>query len=208
MTDVVSLRIKVENFLQIMEDRFAVTYELLQHFTRMTADVEEKLAIAPGSDTCVACVEAATDKTFDLVQRLSRARQVPLFETTNLTMLTELLREITESYVAKGQWLFKPGQEPDTLYLIFEGAVRIEDPSGKRVAYAGPRQVVALGDFLRNQPHSFGAVTETPVQLLRIDKHHYIDVLEDHFDHALDLLAQLAARYLDLSGQLHEREGV
>ena len=76
LTDVVTLRIEVENFFQIMEDRFPVTIELLQFFTRMTADVEEKLAIAPGSDSCVECFEAASDKTLDLVQRLSRARQV------------------------------------------------------------------------------------------------------------------------------------
>jgi CRP-like cAMP-binding protein len=66
---------------------------------------------------------------------------------------------------------------------------------------------VALSDCCRDEPHSFGAVTETGVQLLRIDKSHYIDLLEDHFDHALDLLAILAQRHIELREDLQARSG-
>ncbi len=205
LTDVVSLRVEIESFLQIMENCFPVILELIQDFSRMIASAEAKLEIAPGRDTCVECQEPASDETLDLVQILSRARRTPLFETANLMMLTELLRGIPESYVEKNEWLFRAGQQPETFHLIFEGAVRIENPPGTRIAYAGPGDLVSLADVCRNEPHAWSAVTETPVQLLRIDKAHYIDVLEDHFDHALDLLAQLAQRHLELSARIQAR---
>jgi len=69
--------------------------------------------------------------------------------------------------------------------------VRTENPSGSRVAYAGQGDLVALSVYCCDEPHSYGAVTETAVQLLRIDKAHYLDLLEDHFDHTLDLFSVL-----------------
>ncbi|MBW2390464.1 MAG: cyclic nucleotide-binding domain-containing protein [Deltaproteobacteria bacterium] len=202
LTEVVSLRIEIESFLQVMEDHFHLVLGLIRSFTDLISGAEEQLEIAPGGIVCVDCSEPDSDVSLDLVQKLSRARRAPLFQSANLTMLTELLRGIPESYVERDEWLFRAGQLPDTLHLVFEGAVRIENPSKTRVAYAGPGDLIALSDFCRDEPHSFGAVTETPVQLLRIDKSHYIDVLEDHFDHALDLLALLAQRHIELRSRL------
>lgn len=202
LTEVVSLRIEIENFFQVMEDHFHLVLGLMRSFTALISSAEEQLEIAPGGVVCVDCSEPDSDESLDLVQKLSRARRAPLFEAANLTMLTELLRGIPESYVEKDEWLFRAGQQPDTLHLVIEGAVRIENPAKTRVAYAGPGDLVALSDFCSNEPHSFGAVTETPVQLLRIDKSHYVDVLEDHFDHALDLLALLAQRHIELRARL------
>lgn len=204
LTNVVSLQIEVEAFMQIMEDCFPIVFEFGQILAKMIGSAEETLSIAPGADECVACRVPASDETLDLVQRLTRTRRASLFNKASLTMLTELLRGTPEHYVEQDEWLFRPGQHPESLFVIFEGTVRIEDQLGKRVAFAGPGEVVALADCCRNEPHSFGAVTDSPVQLLRIDKSHYIDVLEDHFGHALDLLAELAQRYLELSVRIQK----
>jgi CRP-like cAMP-binding protein len=198
LTDVRTLRIEIDSFLQVMEDNFRLVHGLIENFTSLIADSEEKLEIAPGREACIDCGMPDTNRSLDLVQRLSRARRATLFKTANLTMLIELLRGVSESHVEPGEWLFRAGQPPDTLHLVFEGVVRIENPSGSRVAFAGPGELVALSEYCRDEPHEYGAVTETAVQLLRIDKAHYLDLLEDHFDHALDLLAVLAQRYIEL----------
>jgi CRP-like cAMP-binding protein len=205
LTDVVTLRIEIDNFLQVMEDHFRLVFGLIRNITSLVADVEARLGIAPGREVCIECVEPDTNSSLDLVQRLSKARRAILFKTANLTMLNELLQGVSESHVEPGEWLFRAGQPPDTLHLVFEGVVRIENPSGTRVAYAGQGDLVALSEYCCDKPHSYGAVTETAVQLLRIDKAHYLDLLEDHFDHALDLLAVLAQRYIELSAR--ERAG-
>jgi CRP-like cAMP-binding protein len=202
-TDVTSLCIEIERYFQIMEDHFALVHELINNFGRMIGEAEHALVLAPGGETCVDCQEPASHEPLDLVQRLSRTRRAPLFANANLTMLTELLRETHETYVETGTSLFRAGENPHSLHLLFEGAVRIEDPTRARIAYAGPGELVALGEFCRRAPHALSAVTETPVQLLRIDKTHYVDVLEDHFDHALELLAQLAQRHLFLQERAH-----
>ena len=203
LTDVVSLRIEIESFFQIMEDCFPLVFELMQNFSQMIGRAEEALGVAPGADDCATCRVPGSDESLDLVQRLTRARRASLFQSANLTMLTELLRETSESYVEQDTWLFRAGEMPSSLYVVFEGVVRVEDQAGSRVAFAGPGDAVALADCCRNEPHTFGAVTDTHVQMLRIDKRHYVDVLEDHFEHALDLLAVLTQRYLALSAMLH-----
>jgi CRP-like cAMP-binding protein len=203
LTDVVTLRIEVDNFLQVMEDHFHLVLGLIRNFTSLISDAEARLEIAPGREICVECGEPDTNSSLDLVQRLSRARRATLFKTANLTLLSELLRGISESHVEPGEWLFRAGQQPDTLHLIFEGVVRIENPSASRVAFAGQGDLVALSEYCCDKPHSYGAVTETAVQLLRIDKAHYLDLLEDHFDHALDLLAVLAQQYIELREREH-----
>jgi CRP-like cAMP-binding protein len=203
LTDVVTLRIEIDNFLQVMEDHFHLVLGLIRNFSSLVSDVEARLEIAPGREVCIECIEPDTNSSLDLVQRLSKARRATLFKTANLTLLSELLRGIPESHVEPGEWLFRAGQQPGTLHLIFEGVVRIENPSGSRVAYAGQGDLVALSEFCCDEPHSYGAVTETAVQLLRIDKAHYLDLLEDHFDHALDLLSVLAQRYIELREREH-----
>jgi len=203
LTDVVTLRIEIDNFLQVMEDHFHLVLGLIRNFTSLVADVEARLEIAPGREVCIECIEPDSTSSLDLVQRLSRARQSTLFKTANLTMLIELLRGVVESHVEPGEWLFRAGQQPDTLHLVFEGVVRIENPSGSRVAYAGQGDLIALSEYCCDAPHSYGAVTETGVQLLRIDRANYLDLLEDHFDHALDLLSVLAQRYLELREREH-----
>lgn len=203
LTEVVTLRIEIDNFLQVMEDHFHLVLGLIRNVTSLIADVEARLEIAPGREVCIECIEPDSKRSLDLVQRLSRARQSTLFKTANLTMLSELLRGVCESHVEPGEWLFRAGQQPDTLHLVFDGVVRIENPSGSRVAYAGQGDLVALSEYYCDAAHSYGAVTETAVQLLRIDRAHYLDLLEDHFDHALDLLCVLAQRYIELREREH-----
>jgi len=203
LTDVVTLRIEIDNFLQVMEDHFHLVLGLIRNFTSLVADLEARLEIAPGREVCIECIEPDSTSSLDLVQRLSRARQSTLFKTANLAMLIELLGGVLESHVEPGEWLFRAGQQPDTLHLVFEGVVRIENPSGSRVAYAGQGDLIALSEYCCDAPHSYGAVTETGVQLLRIDRANYLDLLEDHFDHALDLLSVLAQRYLELRKREH-----
>jgi CRP-like cAMP-binding protein len=186
-----------------MEDHFHLVLGLIRNFSSLVSDLEARLEIAPGREVCIECIEPDTNSSLDLVQRLSKARRATLFKTANLTLLSELLRGISESHVEPGEWLFRAGQQPGTLHLIFEGVVRIENPSGSRVAYAGQGDLVALSEYYCDEPHSYGAVTETAVQLLRIDKAHYLDLLEDHFDHALDLLSVLAQRYIELREREH-----
>ena len=205
LTDVVSLRIELDNFLQVMEDHFDLVLGLLRNFTETISSAEEELDLLPGREVCIDCNEPDSNESLDLVQKLSRARRATLFETASLTMLSELLRNVPESYVEKGKWLFRTGEQSEVLHLVFEGVVRIENPSGSRVAFAGPGDLVALSDYCLGRPHAFSAVTETGVQLLRIDRAHYIDLLEDHFDHSLDLLSVLARRYIELKALLHAR---
>ena len=203
LTDVVTLRIGIDSFLQVMEDHFALVLGLIRNFSSLIAQTEARLGIAPGRKACDDCIVPELHGSLDLVQRMSRARRSSLFAAANLTLLSELLRDVSESYIEAGEWLFRAGQPADDFFLVFEGVVRVENSSGNRVAYAGQGDLVALSEYHRGEPHAYGAVAETAVQLLRIDVAHYLDLLEDHFDHSLDLLAELAQRYIELKEREH-----
>ncbi len=193
-----ALEIEFERFLQIMEDHFPVVLQLAHSLAGLTTDLERRLGVCPASADTAPADERFGTAPLDLVDRLFGARRTELFAGANLSVLADLLGGACEEHRRPDEPLWRAGEPALAFGLVVGGSVRLEDLAGVTRGRVGPDELIGLGDLFTEQPRAWSAVAASPVVALRIDRSHYLDVLEDHFDHARDLLALLAQRYLEL----------
>ena len=86
--------------------------------------------------------------------------------------------------------------------MLVEGLVRLKDAEGRRPGYVDAIGVVGWRDLFTGQPRVWSATACGPVRTLHVPRELYTDVLEDHFDHMLAVLGQLARRYLEVQTQI------
>ena len=83
--------------------------------------------------------------------------------------------------IAKGEYVFHKGDDGDALYLIDDGTVDIQLEEGANshsIAELGAGQSFGEMALLTGEPRTAAAHARTDVQLLRIDKEHFDELLE------------------------------
>jgi CRP-like cAMP-binding protein len=129
---------------------------------------------------------------------MSFLRQVELFRELQPASLANLAGIAQEVTVYQGDVLFEEGDEGESLYLVFSGALAI---------VAGERQVATLrrgacvGEMalISGLPRSASALALSEGRLLRIGSDDFMSLLGSETDIALGLLKTLAQRLRQVS---------
>ncbi len=90
--------------------------------------------------------------------------------------LKEIHTDLVEVRLAPGDTLFRQGDVGDAVYLVKDGAVRVEI-DGITVATYHPGQWLGEIALVDQGPRSAGAVAETAVRLLRWDRAKFLSIL-------------------------------
>jgi len=111
-----------------------------------------------------------------------------------------------ESYVEvpAGIAVFKEGEVGAELYIIESGQVELVPRVGGVLATLGPGDFLGEMSLLANQPHIVTALAKTRTRLLRIENAILADVLNQNGAIGVNLLRQLAARYLQAAQRSRE----
>jgi CRP-like cAMP-binding protein len=171
---------------------------LTVNIARDIARDEEIAGIAPGRAEAPTQPPPRLGPDLDLVDRLSLVRRVRLFSEANLGLLAELFRGNVQRRYADGESLCRAGEAAVSFEVLIEGLVRLEDADGGRPGYVDAIGVVGWRDLFTGEPRVWSAIACGPVRTLHVPRELYTDVLEDHFEHVLAVLGQLARRYLDV----------
>ncbi|MEK6651154.1 MAG: cyclic nucleotide-binding domain-containing protein [Bacteroidota bacterium] len=113
-----------------------------------------------------------------LLERLSK---VELCRSLPPEEMQDVLVCVTPVRVAKGENVFRKGDDGDALYLIDAGTVAIlleEGSSSEVLAELGAGQSFGEMALLTGEPRTATAHARTDVELLRIDKVHFDELLE------------------------------
>ncbi|MEM7244588.1 MAG: cyclic nucleotide-binding domain-containing protein [Acidobacteriota bacterium] len=132
------------------------------------------------------------------VEKVLRLSRVPLFAglgTSDLGRIAELAEELT---LSAGTVLFSEGDEPDGLFVVLEGRVRIERGG---TALAVLEEGACLGEMglLDGEPRSASATAIDDGVLLWIAREDFEDILVAHREVALAIVRVLCARLRDTS---------
>ena len=117
--------------------------------------------------------------TFGLVARL------PLFSSLDSTVLSDVLPRLRAESVDAGTAIVEPGEGEDDFFVIADGIVELDYPTGRRRLSVG--DAFGASPDLAAAPRSYPALALTRVKLLAIDR---ID------------LAHLVERYPELADRL------
>jgi CRP/FNR family cyclic AMP-dependent transcriptional regulator len=86
--------------------------------------------------------------------------------------------------------VFSRGASANAIYAVKRGIVELEAPSSERICYR-PGELFSYQDIVwRQGKHRSDAVARTPVEILRLDRLRFLNLLHNHPTLAVLLIAQ------------------
>jgi CRP-like cAMP-binding protein len=123
-------------------------------------------------------------------------RSIALFERVPGDALEKLAGRAAEVRVAPGQVLIEIGQPGAGLFVLEEGLLEVDLPSG-RVVELGPGQFVGEIALLTDRPHVARVRAKTEVRCLAIARQDFAALLQEAPQIAVAMLPVLAQRLAD-----------
>jgi CRP-like cAMP-binding protein len=108
---------------------------------------------------------------------------------------------VDEEDVEPGKRLFARGEQPEYIFFVRDGRIRLERDGSSPWIFQG-RSVIGVFDALLDRPHTRTAVADSSLHLLKLRIEHWLDLLEDSFGlaraalgNAVSTVAALEARH-------------
>jgi CRP/FNR family transcriptional regulator, cyclic AMP receptor protein len=128
--------------------------------------------------------------------KIDHLHAVPLFADCTKREFQQIAQAVDEVTVTAGTVLVEEGRKGREAFVIVRGRVTISR-DGRKVATAGPGEIVGELSLLDNGPRTATAVCETDCDLIALDHRHFRSVLESSPAITSKLLAVLARRVRD-----------
>lgn len=120
-------------------------------------------------------------------------------------VLDRMTSVVEEEDVEPGKRLFARGEQPEFIFFIEDGRVRLEREGSAPWTFEG-RSVIGVFDALLERPHLRTGVAETKLHLLKLRTEHWLALLEDSFGLARAALANAVATVAALERRLWASE--
>jgi CRP-like cAMP-binding protein len=127
----------------------------------------------------------------DLVDRLLLLRRMPVFERTSLTALAELARSMANVRFEAGTVLWHEHEPSHGILLLSDGSVQAKGEGGVSFRAGAGFPLGAL-EAVAQLPRWYEARALEPVTALQVQTDVLVDLFEDSFEMAMDLLALVA----------------
>jgi CRP-like cAMP-binding protein len=104
---------------------------------------------------------------------------VPFFEGFDAYEIDELVDRCRALELPRGTWLFAPGQPADAAFIVVRGAVEVFSRTGnleRRVAVAGPGELVGYLAMLEANPHSAAARVRESACVLELSAKDFLEI--------------------------------
>jgi CRP-like cAMP-binding protein len=124
-------------------------------------------------------------------------RQVPIFAKIKPTKLKLLAFASEKKLYHSGQDVCRQGDVGDAAYVVLSGTADVIVASAKgefKVAEVGAHAIVGEIAVLCGGPRTASVRATSPMEVLRISKEHFLEIINDFPDVALEIMRVLAAR--------------
>lgn len=206
LEDTLALSVDVSSLMQIVEDDFVLYMTLARNLAlAATQAVSEQGSEGLPERGFPEDRLQETYATLDLVHRLAQAREAPFFEGSSLTVLTELLRFQEPRVLPQGATLWKQGSPVESMVLALDGTFVTTRAGVETVHPVG--SMIGGWEIFTGQPRFETAQAVTAARTIEIDRALLADVLEDHFEFAIDYMSKLCRRVIEVRFSPRGRHG-
>ncbi len=133
-----------------------------------------------------------------MTSELIHLRKAFLFQGLPDDVLAALAQKLTRQKLAKGQVLFRRGDQGNSLFIIDEGRIKIvrEDAQGGELVlnYCEPGEAIGEMSLFDKEPRSAGVVAVTDSEVLELKRDAFFDLIDTRPDVSLVLLQSLSSR--------------
>jgi len=191
-TPVTLLSIDTQDFLDVLEDRFAVFLQLRKFYAANVARLQRKLGVFQTSGPVHGVDVSTGERPLGIVEQLLFLQRTSVFRGIPINVLSNLIREERELRVPAGQVLWRDGDAGTLLIAIVRGSVRCGTDATTGSFVATPGYVLGADAALGGIPYCYDAVAETAVAAVSVKATALTDMIEDHFELGRRALAHFA----------------
>lgn len=186
------LKLRVDDWLDLLEDSFGLARSAIGNALRTVADIEARTwrAQAHPRGSIVTPVPQRQD-ALSFVDRLGVFADVPLLRGAGIQVMIELVESMDEVVFEPGDSIIERGCRGHSFFVL-EGEVEGQRRDPELTVHFGPGSfvggVASLGDAIQ----AWEAHAETRVRTLRTRLEDWFEAMEEHFDLVRSTLTQLA----------------
>jgi CRP-like cAMP-binding protein len=190
-TDVRSLELDAEALMDVLEDRFSLTYGFIKSGSRRLLSL---LVETPWAFRSLRSFDLpAPHREMDFVERIVFLRKVPIFRKSSINALAELSRGLTEVRFDAGTDIWHKGDISGGVFILIDGTVQCRSDADGIDFSLGPGGPLGSLESLAEMPRFYDAKARTEVWALHGSAESLLDVFEDNFEMASDYLQAVAA---------------
>ena len=198
------LKIRVDAWLELLEDSFELARMSVLALVRSVAALEERLWTS-GRELASRRpppVLAATGARLDIVERLAILMLTPPLRGAGVQPLSDLATVSEELTFGAGERLLERGVPRDCVFVLIDGEVEASRENPRVSWRGGPGQIVCGTVSFGEKSSEWEARAVTPVRALAFRIDDWLDVMEENFEMARATLAALATEHERLVGEL------
>lgn len=191
-----TLEIGAEALLDLFEDHFSI----LEHVLRGVAELvleQSKQRLLASAPVSVEAPSQSPARPLDFVERIFFLRRALPPGFTSVAALAGIARSATEIRLEPGDLLWKQGDPAGAIVIPVRGVIACVVDGGAHHFRFGLGELVASSEVLAGAPHWYEARAESPLLALRVAMEDLIDVFDDHFELAMEMLALMARALLE-----------
>ena len=201
LADTVALKLRADDFLEVLEDHFELMYSAMRGLAHDGIELRRNLMPHAGFATPV---RGPSQKRVDcprepleLTERILCLRETFGLQHSYIDELAQLARAAQERRYAPGEQLWSTDERATHAAILICGAVQCATPAGARFGF-GVGDIVGALDTLAEKPRWFDAVASEETVALTLEAEAMVDVWEDRPGLALDFLRLIAITLISL----------
>lgn len=192
------LAIDAGEFLDVLEDRFAVFLELRRFYAAHVSRLQRELRVFRTAEPVDTSAFPPSERPLGVVEQLLCLQRTQAFRGVPLNVLAPLVRDDRELRIGAGETLWRDGDPGALLIVLIHGHVRCGSPDGPGTFVAGPGFVLGADAAFGGVPYAYDAITESPIVAVGVSASRLTDMIEDHFELGRRALAHFAAEEVRL----------
>ncbi len=196
VTDTLTLRLDWDDHLDVCEEHFPIVEQYLWYLSdrlveqlRGTPELLRRSPVAP-------MLHAPETRDLDVVERLLTLRGTGVFPNRAPDSLGELARHVKEARYARGTSVWHRGDPAEDFLVVVDGEISCAAGAARAQVPIGPGGVAGMHEALGYNDRWCDAIATSASRVLRVDVESLLDIMEDHFDMAIDFVALRAAELL------------
>jgi CRP-like cAMP-binding protein len=187
------LKVRVEHWLDLLEDSFGLARAALSNSVAMVAALEaRRWKLDPKPQGSVVAAVPPIEFPLAFVDRLAILAEVPLVRGAGIQVLVELADSVEEVAFEPGDTIFQRGQPCGQAFLVLEGAALGDRNDPLLEVSFGPGSFVGGAASLGEPIIEWQARAATRMRALSLLLEDWFDHMEEHFDLVRSALSALA----------------
>ncbi len=197
LEETLTLELSGQVIQAMLEDRPALLLSAVRDLGALQLEALRDLPagsyLAPAAEDAPPIAEGA----LGIVDKVLWLRRSGLLVPDNVDAFLEMANSFDEARFEPGEKLWQAGESSGRIFLLLAGRVR-GDVAG-RALHFGPGFDLGYAESICEQPRWYRAICETPTVALGFQLGTLLEIFEARFEMALEALAAVAARVLEIS---------